>query len=169
MLVILVKVRAGRVGRKTAAMQQRFGVDETRQKNAGAKTINAYHGFVPAHRLLRRQSIRLMESGRKLPARHLETDFVKVFRGGQPPAGELGRIESQLNLAVRSLVLGVIHRRTILRPELGKQKRHGRIGRLRMANAVADKMRECADGKRQLIGVVSIPKEALDEVAGADI
>jgi len=38
-----------------------------------------------------------------------------------------------------------------------------------MTNGVADKMGEGANGKGQLIRVLSVPKEALDEVSRANV
>ena len=144
-------------------------MNDARQERAGAKAIDPHGGFIGTHHFPNGEAISFEESGCDLFTRHLQADGAEIPEGSQASGCELARVKCHLDAAVRDLVLGIVHGRPVFCAEFGKRDGYRQIGRLRMADAVANEVRQGAYGKGILVRIMRVAKQALHEIRGAHV
>ena len=77
---IQIELRAGEIGRKAAAMEQRFGVSERGKKCTDTKAVGANGRAVFAEDVAYLEPVSLVESLGELRPRHLDADEAAISR-----------------------------------------------------------------------------------------
>src|SRR6202011_2428586 len=97
---------------------------------------------------------------------HCEADAVEVSLRRKTTLGDVVDVERKLGAHVLVLALGVVNVWAVLRGRVGKRLTDRKIHSFRVTDGVAQVMRERANRKREIIGVLGIPKQRPDEVSG---
>src|SRR4029077_771255 len=98
----------------------------------------------------------------------LVSNEVVILLRGITILRHLHHVESELCLAMRSVVFSVPDRITELRPQFGILNGNGLVDS-RMAGDVRSVVGQRAEGKGVLVGVLALQKQFANEVTAADV
>src|SRR6266567_5608986 len=149
-------------------MNQRKRRGDARNEGTHCEAISPYIDAAPAAAgEVLSETIGLVKRQRHLPHRHLESNVFLVPAWGHAVMSEFIDVECKLGLHVLTLALGKVHYRAVFCAQLWELHRNSEVGSERVADRVANVVRQGADGERQFIGVAGVAKEIDDEVAAA--
>ena len=82
---------------------------------------------------------------------------------------DLVDVEGKFRLNVLVLAFGIADGRSVFCLQLGKLDWNSKVGGVRVAERIADIVRERTDSEGQLVRVVRIPEEVNHKVTGANV
>lgn len=100
---------------------------------------------------------------------HLKADVLQICSGSKATLTHLVDVEGKFRADMLPFAFSVVDDWAVFFFEIGEFDWNRLVDGSGMSYVVADVVRECSDGKGQLVGILRVSQKAGDEVSGADV